>query len=216
MDLVEAELLQQVIGLLELCLCLAGKANDHIGGDAHLRPERTHLLHALPELSDGVPPPHIGQHIVRPRLHRQRERLAHLRQRGHSLQNPVGHVRWIRGQLTDTHEIVEVVDRAHQVREVGVVGVGSNGRLILAVGLDRLAEQRHFAHTTLQVSLNFAPDFDDWPTALAASPERDDAVGAELVATLDHGNEYGRAGLFGEHLGPELAAVVAHGQRRVG
>ena len=104
------------------------------------------------------------------------------------------------------------MDGAHEVRQVGVVSVGVNRRLVLAVRLDGLSEQRHLAHAALSMRLDLAGDLIDRSGTLASAPQRDDAVGAELVAALDYGHERSRTGLIRKHVGPtcrpELAAVI--------
>ena len=91
-------------------------------------------------------------------------------------------------------------------------GVDVDRRLVLAVGLDGLAEQGDLPDAALGVGFNLAGDLVDGSGALAAATEGDDAVGAELVAAFDDGDECGRSGLVGEHVGPtggpEFAAVV--------
>ena len=79
---------------------------------------------------------------------------------------------------------------------------------VVAVGFDRLAEQRDLAHAVDGEVGDFADDFVHGAALLAAAAVGDDAVGAELVAAVDHRHEGGRA--FGDGVGggPELAAEV--------
>ena len=96
------------------------------------------------------------------------------------------------------------------------------GRLILAVGLDGLAQQRDLSDAPRDVRLDLAHDLRDGAAALAPAAQRHDAVGAELVAALDDGHvggDRGRARVgqptIGQNRGPELAAEVVRAQRVV-
>ena len=88
-----------------------------------------------------------------------------------------------------------------------------NGGLILAEGLDGLAEQGDFADSARDVRLHLAHDLGDGAAAFAPASERDDAVGTELVAALNDRHVGGdRGGAFRVDRGPELAAEI--GPRR--
>src|SRR3989304_2515924 len=64
------------------------------------------------------------------------------------------------------------------------------------------------APTAAAVGRHLAGDLVDGAGALAAAAVGDDAVGAELVAAVDHGDEGGGPLRLGEGLRPELAAEV--------
>ena len=100
------------------------------------------------------------------------------------------------------------MDLSHQVGEVGVGGVGVDGRLVFAVGLDGLSKQGDFSDAALGVRFDLAGDLVDWAGAFSSSSEGDDAVGTELVATFDHRDVCGWLRFDREDLRPELAAVV--------
>ena len=82
---VKAELLQQAAGVLELCLCLARKADYHVGGQRHVGYAGPDALNKCPILGHGVAPPHPPQHLIIARLHRQLKVLAHPGQLRHRL-----------------------------------------------------------------------------------------------------------------------------------
>ena len=70
----------------------------------------------------------------------------------------------------------------HEVAEVGALALE-----VVAVGLDGLAEERHFAHAAVHEVRDLLADLVDGPAGLAAAAVGDDAVGAELVAAVDDG-----------------------------
>ena len=71
--------------------------------------------------------------------------------------------------MSDACEAVQVMDRAHQIGEVGVLRARRDRRLVLAVGLDRLPQQRDLAHAAIEVRLDLATDLVDRAAAFAAA-----------------------------------------------
>ncbi len=88
-------------------------------------------------------------------------------------------------------QVRQVVHRRHQVAEVGFL------RQVVPVGLDGLAQERDLADAAVHQVRHFFDDLIHGPAGLAAAAVRHDAVGAELVAAVDHRHVGGRAGAVG-------------------
>src|SRR3989304_2954282 len=69
------------------------------------------------------------------------------------------------------------------------------------------------APTAAAVGRHLAGDLVDGAGALAAAAVGDDAVGAELVAAVDHGDEGGGPLRLGEGLGPDIGAEGGAGDQ---
>ena len=204
-DLVEAQLLQQVKAALELGFSLAAEANDDVGGEGGGGDDVADAVHPLQVLLDSVAAAHAGEDVVVGGLDGDVEVLADLGEVGHGADDAFGHVTGVGGEEADTPQLWGVVDGGEQVGEVRLVVQ------IFAVGLDGLAQEGDLAHAVGTVGCDLAGDIVDGAGALAAAAVGDDAVGAELIAAVDDGDEGGGAFGLGEGVGPELAAQVGVG-----
>ncbi len=134
------------------------------------------------------------------------KRLAHRRAVGHRLDQPVRQVPRVRGhepQPRDRRRAVgraEPVDGPDELREIrasfavlappdGSLGVDVPeprlGREVVAVAVDVLAEQRHLAVAAGGQRAGLVDDLVERAAPLRPAAERDDAIGAGLVAAVD-------------------------------
>ena len=213
MDLVEAQLGEEIVGILELGVALTGEADDDVGADADCGHAVADLPDAVAEAVDGIAAAHAGEQRVVAGLDGEREGLADLGEGGHPFQDAVAHVGGVRGEGADAVQAGDFLAGGHEVEEVGVGSGGIDRGLVLAVGLDGLSEEGDLADAAGDVRADLLDHGGDRAAALAATPERDDAVGAEFVAAFDDGNEGGGVAVaLREDGGPELAAEVVRGK----
>ncbi|MCW0417490.1 hypothetical protein NB689_003244 [Xanthomonas sacchari] len=146
--LVEAHVLDQLHGLVEVGVALAGEANDEVRADRDVRTHRAQLADLLLELQCGVAALHRAEDAVAAGLHRQVQIVGQLRHVAVGLHQRVAEFQRMRGGEADAADALDLRDAADQQAQVGVlrllaglgVGVGA------AVGVDVLAEQVDLAH----------------------------------------------------------------------
>ena len=149
---------------------------------------------------------HGAQHAVRPRLHRQvqegHQPVACAMQRNEI----VAHVIGVAGQVADAGEAVDARQPLDQRRQ----GRGAACLAGAMIGVDVLAEQRHFAHACGDQRLHLSGDPRHRPRALRAARKRHDAKCAKLVAAFLHGDESGDAALarLGARRGRKMIKLV--------
>ena len=136
-DLVEAEVGEEVVGVLELGVGFAGEADDDVGADADLRHAGADLGDAVAEVDDGVAAAHLREEGVVAGLDGEGEGFADLGKGGHALQDAVRHVGGVGGEGADAVEAGEVVQGGHEVEEIGVGGSGGLRCVGVGVGLCR-------------------------------------------------------------------------------
>ena len=141
--LVEAHVLDQLHGLFEVRIGLAGEADDEIRGNRDIRPHRAQLADLLLELQRGVATLHRRQHPVAARLHRQVQIVGQLRHVAVGLHQRVGELQRVRGGEADAVDAVDLGDGADQQAEISQL-IGAVHRP--AVGVDVLAQQVDLAH----------------------------------------------------------------------
>ena len=191
---------------LELRLGLAAEADDDVGRDRDPRDGLADPGEPLEVVLDRVLAAHPAEDRVVARLDGQVEVLADRRAVGHRGDQPVRQVPRVRGdeaQASDRPAAIggpQRIDRADQLGQVrapgevepvagpplGVhVGEPLLGRQVVAVGVDVLAEQRHLAIAGGAEGARLVDDLVERTAALRTAAERDDAVGAGLVAAVD-------------------------------
>ena len=205
-DLVVADRPEKVEGGLELLPGLAAEADDDVRADRDPGNGLPDPLQPLPVVGDRVLASHSAQDGVVARLDREVQRLADGRARGHRGDQPVGEVPRMgrdEAQARDRRPPVaprKRVDGPDQLGQVGPPGpvdpaarpalLGGMaeallGRQVVAVAVDVLAEQRDLAVPGRGQRAGLGEDLVEGAAALRAAAERDDAVGAGLVAAVD-------------------------------
>ena len=189
---------------LELRLGLAAEADDHVGRERDARDAPRGSAQGARGRLDGVLAAHPAEHRVVARLDRQVEVLADRVARRHRGDQPIRQVPRVRRhepQARDAGRRRRARRRSRaaappcragrrveaapapalrgDVREAGL------GRQVVAVRVDVLAEQRHLAVAAPGERPRLGDDVVERPAALGAAAERDDAVGARLVAAVD-------------------------------
>ncbi len=121
MDLIEAQLLQQVKAALELGFSLAAEADDDVGGEGGAGDDVADAVRPLQVLLDGVAAAHAGQKLVVRGLDGDVEVLADLGEVGHGADDAFGHVTGGGGEEADTPQFWGLVDSGEQVGQVWLV-----------------------------------------------------------------------------------------------
>ncbi len=157
-------------------------------------------------MGDRVLATHPCEHRVVARLYRQMQVLGDRFARGHGVDQSVGQVPRMRGNEAQTRYgrpavgAMDGVNRAQQLRQIGPrsevqaasrrslgvdVAEALFRRQIVAVAVDVLAQKGQFAIPGGSDLASFGDDVVERPAALRSAAERDDAVGAGLVAAVD-------------------------------
>ncbi len=218
-DLVVADGLEKGESLLELRLGLAAEADDDVGRDGDAGDGLADPVEPLLVVLDGVLAAHPVEDGVRARLDRQVEVLADGAALGQRRDQPVRQVPRVRGDEPQAPDGVAAiggpqrVDGADELGQVGApgevepaarpalgihVGEARFGPEVMAVRVDVLAEQRDLAIAGGGEGARLVDDVVERPAALGAPAERDDAVGACLVAAVDD-RQPGRDGRAARH-----------------
>ena len=109
MDLVQAQLQEQVQRPLELFFRLPGEAHYDVGVDGHVRHGFPYPADQVYVLGPAVLTPHLIQYPVVARLHRQIDVLADLGQVCDGLDYLLSHELGVGGQETDALDAVYIV-----------------------------------------------------------------------------------------------------------
>lgn len=162
-----------------MLLGLARETHNHVRGQRYVWHTVPYSVDEAAVLVHGVASHHSFQRQVMSRLDRQFDVFADFIQFCDRPDDPLAHVVGMRGQEPDTPQMVDFMDRAQQVRKVGSV------RQIMTVGIHVLAQKRHLSCASIYQASHLLHDLGHGTTALSASPQPDDAVGTEVVATMD-------------------------------
>src|ERR1043166_5700089 len=175
--------------LLEIGLALAGKADDEIGGHAHLRLNLAQLVDDPEKSFARVAAVHEFKHAVAPALHRDVRALDELRQARVGFNQIVSVTFRVRRSEADALQSLDLVDGFEQLHE----GRLAIFRADLAPPITRhdLAQQRDLLHAARRQLLALGDDFLDGPASLFPACVRHDAKGAILIATLHDADERG-------------------------
>src|SRR5579859_3939840 len=115
---IEANLLQQIEGVLELCLRFSTEADNHVRGEGKGRPQFAYSFNTFTVFIQSVAALHTLQHAVIASLHRNVEMLAHFREVGHTLNHAIGHMTGIRCHKADALQAIDLAQVGHQVGQV--------------------------------------------------------------------------------------------------
>ena len=193
--LVEADILDQFHGLLEVGVGLAGEADDEIRADRDVRTHRAQLADLLLELERGVAALHRREDAVAARLHRQVQEVGQLRHVAVGVHQRVAELQRVRGGEADAADAVDLgygADQQAQVRDFAVA-VGP------AIGVDVLAQQVDLAHALGGELRHFHQHVLERPADLGAAGVGHHAERAVLGAAFHDRHEGGRA--FGAGFG---------------
>ena len=190
----------------ELLAGLAAEANDHVGRDrdpGHGGADRSESLEVM---LDRVLAAHPAQHGVVARLDRQVQVLAHGPAVREGRDETVRQVPRVGGNEAQPRYCLpaigaaQPVDRANELGEVwpavevelatgptlGVdVGEARLGRQVVTVAVHVLTEERDLPEAGGGQGPRLVDDLVERPAALGTATERNDAVGARLVAAVD-------------------------------
>ncbi len=134
---VEADVLNQLHGLLEVLVGLAGEADDEVRADQDVRHCGLEPADARLVLQGGVVALHRREDAVGPGLHRQMQIFHQLRDVRMGLDDRVGELQGMAGGVADTADAVYCGDGVQQVGEVMPV---------VAIAIDVLPQQGDFLH----------------------------------------------------------------------
>mmetsp|Transcript_114579 Transcript_114579/g.319063 ORF Transcript_114579/g.319063 Transcript_114579/m.319063 type:complete len:353 (-) Transcript_114579:479-1537(-) len=179
---VEAHCAHKLQRALELLLCLAGEPDDRVGGEAGLRDLRVDTLNDLQVPRGGVTALHAPQDLIAASLERDVELLAYRWRIPHSPDQVVRDVPRMRREETDALDAVHVADVSKQVCE------GAPRLEVPAPGVDVLPQERYLPEALGRQLLDLAPHGLHGPRLLTAARGRHHAIGAPLVAAVDHVN----------------------------
>ena len=140
--LVEAHVLDQLHGLLEVGVGFAGEPDDEVRADRNVRAHRAQLADLLLELQGGVAALHRAQYAIAARLHRQVQVVGQLRHVAVGLHQRVGELQRVGGGEADPADALDLGQGADQQAQVGAVAIAHRP----AVGVDVLAQQVDLAH----------------------------------------------------------------------
>ena len=180
----EAHAAHEVHRRFEVVLGLAGKADDEVGRDRHVRPRGADHRHAVRILGSRVAALHPGQHRVGPRLGRHVQVRADGGDVAKNLGQAFGHRAGVAGDEVQACEARRFGDLFDEVRQVPGPSVLASGVLV-----DRLSQERDLPRPLPHQAADFFDDDGGRAAALRAANVRDHAVGAEVVASAHRGNE---------------------------
>src|SRR5579875_664472 len=175
--------------MAELLFSLPREADDNVGGQGDAGYRAANVVDPLTIVADGVGSTHTPQHIVVTGLNRQVDVLAELRQPAHCIDYPVRHVFRMGCQEADALDSIDIVHRLQQIGQVRMA------RKVVAVGVDRLTQERDFFDPSTSEALDLGDDIRQWTADLTATSVRHDAVRADEVTTIDDRNEGGNLGV---------------------
>src|SRR3990167_3580767 len=179
---VEADLLDQFHGLLEIFLGFAGEADDEVRADQDVRHRRAQLADARLVLERGVVALHGRKDAIGARLHRQMQVFHQLGDLGMGLDQRVGEFQRMAGGVADA---VDTVDDGYGVEQLGEVGdLPILGRATVAV--DVLPEQGDFTHAVFGQVDDLAEYIGHGSADFFAAGVGHHAEGAVLAAAFHH------------------------------
>ena len=193
--LVEAHVLDQLHGLVEIRIGLAGEADDEVRADRDVRAHRAQLAQLLLELQRGVAALHRREHAVAARLHRQVQEVRELGHVAIGLDQRVAELQRMRSGEADAADAVDFGDGADQQREVRDLALAIRA----AVGVDVLAEQVDLAHALRGELRDFDQHVLERAADFGAAGVGHHAEAAVLAAAFHDRDERARA--FGARLG---------------
>ena len=180
MHLVKPQLGHQRQRILKLRLRLAGKPHNNIRADGNIRDGIPYFRHQLPVLGHRIRTPHLPQHFIIPRLHRQIDMLANLGQIGHRLNDAPAHIRGMRSQKPDAFQPGDIVQPCQQVGQILPVCP------VVSVGVHRLPQRGDFPHAPRRQQRRLLRHLVHRPARLPPPPVGNDAETAHQIAPVDN------------------------------
>lgn len=174
---VVADFAQEGEHLLEVLIRLAGEADDEIRRQAHVGDSRADAAHEVAVRLHRVDTVHRLEDAVAAVLDRQVDVLTEVLAVADGRDDLVREVLWVRGHEAHAADARHLVDHLEEICKVCEL-------VVLAVGVDILAEQRDFLIAVLHGLLNLMHDVLRQAAALAAAHIRHDAISAEIVAAV--------------------------------
>jgi VWFA-related protein len=172
-------LVKQAKRLFEILFRLAREADDDVGRNRDGSPrilDPPHLFHVLVARIEAQ---HGFEHAGRSRLHRQMHVIAQIRvgiDRIHDGFHEIARMRSGEANAPDA------ADRAHAIEQRGEIPSGGGG---IAVAVDVLPQQLYFGVAGIGEAFRFFHYAGAGAAALRPAGERDDAIGATLIASLN-------------------------------
>ena len=165
----------------------AGEGHDGVGTDRGIGHAVADPLDDAAIAIHRVAAAHGLEHGVVAALEGDVEVLAHLGQLGAGVDQPLGEVAGVAGGEANPLHTLDVMDAVQQVGE-GVLAppLGGDARQVAAVGIDVLAQQGDLLETAGGQPLHLQPDGAGQARLLLAPHRGHHAVGAALVAAIDH------------------------------
>ena len=174
----EAALFHQLYRLLEVLVRLAAKANNKIARHGITRDGFTNPLHHVAVILDRVAALHALQHDIRTALQWNVQVRRNLRQIADRLQQLVAH---ILGIVRHELQALDAVNLLQLVQQIGEPR--RRAALDVLVAVYGLAEQRDLFAALICQDAGFVINLLGRSALFRSARRRDDAVGAELVAT---------------------------------
>ena len=206
---VEGSFAHQREGLLKVFLRFVVKSGEKVGGDAAVGDAAAYRLDAAEIPLAGVFSVHGLEHAVAPRLHRQVDMLADIGVSGNHFYRVVAHVLGVGGGEAHAHIESRLGHGGEQRGKIGHGAVGGG----VAVAVDVLPQQGHFAKSALPEVGHLAQDALQLAAALAPAGVRHYAVGTEVVAPAHDAHESAHAvaaDAAGDHVAVGLGGTEGH------
>jgi len=183
-----------------ILLGFAGKPHDEVARDGDARHDLSRLVDQGVVFRPRVPPPHGLKDTVGTGLGRHVQVFADRGQIPHRPEDRLVKGRRVAGDEAEPAQgSTEGVEALEQIGQANRSLAGAP-----AVIADRLAQQRHLADAGVDQAADLLDDARRAAADLASADERNDAVGAELVAPPHDAHE----GLSGQMRVPDAALLV--------
>ena len=181
---VEAHILNQFHGLLEVALGFTREADDKVGAEDNVRHRSFELADARLVFQRSMVALHRRQDAVGARLHRQMQVFHQFRDLGVGLDDGVREFQRVAGGVANAFDAVDGGNRVQQVGKVGAVK---------AVAVDVLAQQGNFLDAVFSQVNDFAQHIGQWAADFFATGVGHHAETAVLAAAFHDRDKGGRA-----------------------
>jgi DNA-binding SARP family transcriptional activator/Tfp pilus assembly protein PilF len=179
----------QVQGVLEVLVGLAGEADDNVGRDGGVGDARPDPVQDGQVPVPAVGPAHRLQHGVRAGLQRHVQAGHHVRGLRHRVDDVVGEVPRVRGREPDALQALDLAAAAQQLAECGLVAE------LGTVGVHVLAEQRDLEDSVGHQRADLGQDVARAAVPLLTAQARHDTERAGVIAAHGDRDPGGVAGL---------------------
>ena len=209
MDLIKAQVADQLQGVSKVRFPLAAETHDDVGREGHARYGGAQHVNGVAVEAGGVPARHALENPVVTGLDRKIDLLANAGNVTHGLGQRPGHVARVGGGEANPLDAFDVVHGFEHTRQ-------SRSVKIEAVGVNDLAQQDDLARALVAEAADLVDDLGQGAAALGAAAKRHDAVGAALVAAVDDVDEAGDGAGPGGRLSFDVLVGGRVGGRRAG